>query len=141
MNEELTKEDKVFSAWLNDAATSLKCVWITPKPEYITRLARMYFEERARPKVWDGAPEDAFQAQITWFTENGGFTGIKTYNRELPKTRARQIAEKISAALSSQDRYKPEVKIIEAVLEKYAEELEQCSMDYLPQLFSMSLLK
>jgi len=123
MNEELTNEDKVFSAWLNDAATSLKCVWITPKPEYITRLARMYFEERARPKVWDGAPEDAFQAQITWFTENGGFTGIKTYNRELPKTRARQIAENTYVDMEDFT-HEDFIDAIESALIKYAEELE-----------------
>lgn len=124
MNEELTNEDKVFSAWLNDAATSLKCVWTVLKPEFTTRLARMYFEERAKPKVWDGAPETAIKAEVFWSDEDNFTIGHKCFTRELPKTRARQIAEKISAALSSQDRYKPDVKIIEAVLEKYAEESE-----------------
>ena len=56
-------------------------------------LATALLEERAKLNVWDGAPEDAVQAQITWFTENGGFTGIKTYNREPPKTRIDEIAD------------------------------------------------
>ena len=45
-------------------------------------LATALLEERAKPKVWDLAPQDAFQAQVTWVTKNGGFTGIKTYTRE-----------------------------------------------------------
>ena len=108
--------------------------------EMMQSLATALLDERATPKVWEFAPITA-DCAVVYYYLGDTFFGEKTYTRELPKTRARQIAEKISAALSSQDRYKPEVKIIEAVLEKYAEELEQCSMDYLPQLFSMSLLK
>ena len=134
MNEELINEDKVFSAWLNDAATSIKCVWTAFKPEFITRLARMYFEEMDKPKAWDGAPEDAFQAQITWFTENGGFTGIKTFTREPPKTRARQIAEKEGHRLAEKYGWNTAAKelvtnVMEAALSKYEEELKEASHD------------
>jgi len=92
-------------------------------------LATALLAERANPKAWDGAPEDAIQAQITWFTENGGFTGIKTYNRELPKSRARQIAEQEGDGLAEKYGWNAAAKElvtnrIEAALNKYAEELE-----------------
>ncbi len=92
-------------------------------------LATALLEERARPKVWDGAPEDALQAQVTWFTKNGGFTGIKTYTRELPKTRARQIAEQEGHELAKKYGWNDAAKelvtnVMESALNKYAEELE-----------------
>lgn len=88
-------------------------------------LATALLEERAKPKVFDGAPEDAIQAQITWFTENGGFTGIKTYSRELPKTRARQIAENIVHGINGETHGETkDIEYVECVLTKYAEELK-----------------
>lgn len=48
------------------------------------RIATALLAEKAKPKAWDDAPEDAIQAQITWFTKNGGYIGMKTYTRELP---------------------------------------------------------
>lgn len=93
-------------------------------------LATALLEERAKPKAWDEAPDDAIQAQITWFTENGGFTGIKTYTRELPKTRARQIAEQEGHGLAEKYGWNAAAKElvtnrIESALNKYAEELQQ----------------
>ena len=133
MNEELTNEDKVFSAWLNDAATSLKCVWITPKPEYITRLARMYFEERARPKVWDGAPDNATVAVVDFKRTCGDFLeplSFEAYTRELPKTRARQIAENIVRGINDEIYSDPkDIEYVEGVLKRYAEELKEASHD------------
>lgn len=102
-----------------------KCGWrIT-----IQTLATAVLEERAKPKAWDEAPDDAIQAQITWFTENGGFTGIKTYTRELPKTRARQIAEQEGHGLAEKYGWNAAAKelvtnVMESALNKYAEELE-----------------
>jgi len=88
-----------------------------------SKLATALLEEMDKPKAWDGAPDNALQAQIIWFTKNGGYIGMKTYTRELPKTRARIMAEEIATALTSSPRYEPAVEIIETALEKYAAEL------------------
>ena len=89
-------------------------------------LATALLEEREKPKAWDDAPDDAIQAQITWFTENGGFTGIKTYNRELPKTRIDKIVEEVLVGYLFGLRVeKGELtEILKSALNKYAEELE-----------------
>jgi transcription termination factor NusB len=88
-------------------------------------LATALLAEMDKPKVWGGAPEDAIQAQITWFTENGGFTGIKTFTRELPKTRARQIAENIVRGINDEIYSDPkDIEYVEGVLKRYAEELK-----------------
>jgi len=92
-------------------------------------LAADLLKERAKPKVWDGAPEDALQAQIIWFTKNGGYIGMKTYTRELPKTRARIIAEQEGHELAEKYGWNAAAKElvtnrIESALNKYAEELE-----------------
>ena len=85
-------------------------------------LATALLEEMDKPKVWDGAPEDALQAQITWFTKNGGYIGMKTYTRELPKTRARIMAEEIAAAQISNK--KDLVDIIEQTINTHMKELK-----------------
>lgn len=130
MNEELTNEDKVFQAWLNDAATSVKCVWITPKPEYITRLARMYFEERAKQKddVWEYAPDGITTADV-YYGNNMlvSATPDHTFTRELPKTRADEIADEAAkllpfACVNGNCNYVRDT--IKSALNKYAEELE-----------------
>lgn len=92
-------------------------------------LATALLEERAKPKVWDGAPEDSLQAQITWVIKNGGVVGIKKYFRELPKTRAREIAEQEGHGLAEKYGWNDTAKElvtnrIESALTKYAEELE-----------------
>jgi len=79
--------------------------------------------ERAKnPGVWDGAPEDTNQAQVVWY-KNGLILGSKRYTRELPKTRAREIAEKWEKRW-----YKADVKSyadnIEAAILEYAEGLK-----------------
>jgi len=133
MNEELTNE--VLEAIKRCSETSCSeclAVDVCCSKDDITigeRLATALIEERAKPKAWDGAPETASTAYVFWSDEDDFTIGHKCFTRELPKTRARQIAEKISAALSSQDRYKPEVKIIESALNKYAEELKEASHD------------
>ena len=128
MNEELTNEDKVFSAWLNDAAASIKCVWITPKPEYITRLARMYFDERAKQKddVWEYAPDGITTAEVHYGDDMiVSATPDHTFTRELPKTRARQIAENIVHGINGETHGETkDIEYVEGVLKRYAEELK-----------------
>ena len=91
-------------------------------PERCKRLASALIEEMDKPKVWDGAPEDALQAQITWFTKNGGYIGMKTHTRKLPKTRARIMAEEIASAKISNE--KDLVDIIEQTISTHMKELK-----------------
>lgn len=90
-------------------------------------LATALLEEMDKPKddVWMFAPDGTTTAEV--FYGNGQLVSAApdhTYTRELPKTRALQIAEEIEEALRLADRYKPEVKTIESVLKKYAAELK-----------------
>ena len=125
MNEELTKE--VLEAMVNCDGECIGCPAqsVCDAVGIKRSLATALLAERAKPKAWDGAPEDAIQAQITWFTEDGGFTGIKTYNRELPKTRARQIAENIVHGINGETHGETkDIEYVEGVLKRYAEELK-----------------
>ena len=109
MKEELTREElKRFIFFAKDKDTR--------------KLATALLEEMDKPKVWDGAPDNALQAQIIWFTKNGGYIGMKTYTREIPKTRARQMAEEVTA-LVNRAIEGISVEEVEAVLNKYAAEL------------------
>ena len=124
MNEELTREVLEAIKKSKFDCTLRGANGVCSNYDWNQRLATALLEERAKPKVWDGAPEDAIQAQITWFTENGGFTGIKTYNRELPKTRARKYAENLYRKLSFERiSDNQSIDAIEELLNKYAEEL------------------
>jgi len=90
MKEELTNEILEAMKKCNFSCAQCGAIGVCNKrvwKDTMQALATALLEERAKLNVWDGAPEDAVQAQITWFAENGGFTGIKTYNREPPKTR------------------------------------------------------
>jgi len=87
-----------------------------------SKLATALLEEMDKPKAWDGAPDNALQAQIIWFTKNGGYIGMKTYTRELPKTRARIMAEEIAAAQISNK--KDLVDIIEQTINTHMKELK-----------------
>lgn len=111
MKEELTREKvRKYAVFAAD--------------EDLKRFATALLEEMDKPKVWDGAPDTANIVYVCWSDETGFALGYKRYTRELPKTRARQIAEEITEALTSSPRYKTEVEIIESALNKYAEELE-----------------
>ena len=50
------------------------------------------------PSVWDGAPEWAVEATVYWKSRDNKYVSAwsKIYTRELPKTKARKIAEKYS---------------------------------------------
>ena len=92
-------------------------------------LATALLEERAKPKVQDGAPDNAFRSIVNWYDKNRGFIKSKVLTRELPKTRARQIAEQERYGLAEKYGWNEAAKElvtnkIEAALNKYAEELE-----------------
>jgi len=90
-----------------------------------SKLATALLEEMDKPKAWDGAPDNALQAQIIWFTKNGGYIGMKTYTRELPKTRIDKIVEEvIDGRLFGLRMEKSELaEMLKSALEKYAAEL------------------
>ena len=99
MNEELTNE--VLEAMKKRSETSCSeclAVDVCCSEDDITigqRLATALLEERATPKVWDGAPDWAKIGRVYWTSGYDKEAYSKLYHRELPKTRARQIAEKI----------------------------------------------
>ena len=102
-----------------------KCSWRNT----IRTLATALLEERAKPKVWDGAPDNAFRSIVNWYDKSRGFIKSKVLTRELPKTRARQIAEQEGHGLAEKYGWNEAAKElvtnkIEAALNKYAEELE-----------------
>lgn len=127
MKEELTREVVEAMAKCTKAYDCSRCgayefckgKWWSFRFE---NLATALLEEMDKPKVWDGAPEDALQAQIIWFTKNGGYIGMKTYTRELPKTRARIMAEEIAAAQISNK--SDLVDIIEQTINTHMKELK-----------------
>ena len=90
------EEDLLFLSWVADASASINCIWTSPRPEYITRLAREYRklkEQRAdNPGVFDDAPPWASEASVAWM-KGSQITG-RLYTRTFPKTKAREIAEK-----------------------------------------------
>ena len=123
MNEELTKE--VLEAIVNCDGECIGCpVQSVCDAVGIKRsLATALLEERAKPKVWGGAPDNAFRSIVNWYDKSRGFIKSKVFTRELPKTRARIIAEEIVDELDSLPRHNTDIEVIESILTKYAEEL------------------
>lgn len=124
MNEELTR---VFEKY------ELEAMIVYYKNNDCSRrvaieLATALLEEMDKPKVWDGAPEDAVSAVVTW-CRSGEIVGSVSYNRELPKTRARIIAEQEGHGLAEKYGWNASAKelvtnVMESALNKYAEELK-----------------
>ena len=128
MEEELTREElKRFIFFAKDKDTR--------------KLAAALLEEMDKPKVWDGAPEEAIEASVAFFKaeeladqmqgywhgfvgQKGGYLNhvTKTYTRELPKTRARIMAEEIAAAQISNK--SDLVDIIEQTINTHMKELK-----------------
>jgi hypothetical protein len=90
----------------------------------IQTLATALLEERAKPKVWDGAPDEAGRAAVTFYG-NSRLRGTREYHRELPKTRIDEIIdESLDGWLFEMRMGKSEMReILESALNKYAEEL------------------
>ena len=96
----------------------------------ISKPATALLEERAKPKVWDGAPDNAYRSIVNWYDKSRGFIKSKVLTRELPKTRARQIAEKEGHRLAEIHGWNAAGKelvtnAMESAINKYAEELER----------------
>jgi hypothetical protein len=125
MNEELTRE--VLEAIIDcDDRVCSDC----PAQNVCTvgrdqALATALLEERAKPKVWDGAPEWATNGRVYWTNGFDKEMYSKLYTRELPKTRARQIAENIVHGINGKTHGETkDIEYVEGVLKRYAEELK-----------------
>lgn len=126
MNEELTNEAlEALGSCMNTCGDDCKARGVClPGQSYVRRkLATALLEERAKPKVWDGAPEWATNGRVYWTNEFDEWMYSKLYTRELPKTRARQIAENIVHGICGGANGK-DIEYVEGVLKRYAEELE-----------------
>ena len=127
MNEELTTEVLEAMKRCNEThCNECLAVGVCCSEDDVTigeRLATALLAERAKPKVWDGAPDNARRGIVNWYDKNRGFIKSKVLTRELPKTRARQIAEEIVDELDSLPRHNTDIEVIESILNKYAEEL------------------
>ena len=124
MNEELTTE--VLEAIVNCDGECIGCpVQSVCDAVGIKRsLATALLAERAKPKVWDGAPDNARRGIVNWYDKNRGFIKSKVLTRELPKTRARKYAENLYRKLSFERiSDNQSIDAIEELLTKYAEEL------------------
>lgn len=128
MNEELTTE--VLEAIVNCDGECIGCpVQSVCDAVGIKRsLATALLEERAKPKVWGGAPDNAFRSIVNWYDKSRGFIKSKVFTRELPKTRARIIAEEEGQGLAKKNGWSVAAgalvaNVVEAALNKYAEEL------------------
>ena len=125
MNEELTMEVLEAMAGCSNYCPSCSANKVCSKNDWqdtLQALATALLEERAKPKVWEFAPITADCAVVYYYVGNT-FFGEKTYTRELPKTRARQIAENTYVDMEDFT-YEDFINAIESALNKYAEELE-----------------
>ena len=131
MNEELTRE--VLEAMKKCKLDCTTCGGNAVCGKYdwqdtIQTLATALLEERAKPKVWGGAPDNAFRSIVNWYDKSRGFIKSKVFTRELPKTRARIIAEEEGQGLAKKNGWSVAAgalvaNVVEAALNKYAEEL------------------
>jgi hypothetical protein len=128
MNEELTNEALEAVVNCDDREECIGCpaqsVCAVGRNQ---ALAAALLEERAKPKVWDGAPLQSTRAAVTFYG-NGKRCGIREHTRELPKTRARQIAEQEGQGLAKKYGWSVAAgalvaNVVESALTKYAEEL------------------
>ena len=126
MNEELTNE--VLEAMTKcDDTPCAKCLaegvcYLEGDIPMEQKLATALLEERAKPKVWGGAPEWATNGRVYWTNGFNNETYSKLYTRELPKTRARIMAEEIASAhISNKDDL---IDIIEQTINAHMEELK-----------------
>ena len=93
-------------------------------------LAYSLHAEMDKPKVWDGAPENANRVDLTYWnmpTSSAlmGKVDEKIYTRELPKSRAREIAEEAWKKISHYTGETTAIDDIEASILKREAELKE----------------
>lgn len=113
---EYSKCENCPAAKICDSTDEASCKW----------LATALLEEMDKPKVWYGAPKWVNAARVRFFVNdrNDGHGEVfsETYTRELPKTRARIMAEEIASAQISNE--KDLVDIIEQTINTHVKELK-----------------
>ena len=122
MNKELTDEllEAIVTCGANEVCS--KHDW----QDMIEKLATALLEERAKPNVWDGAPEWATIGRVCWTNGRDKEDDSKLYHRELPKTRIDKIVDEVlDGYLFGLRVEKGELtEILKSALNKYARELE-----------------
>jgi hypothetical protein len=91
----------------------------------IQTLATALLAEKAKPKVWDGAPDEADYVTVGAYKNSNPLAPIKVkcYTREIPKTRTRIMAEEIASAKISNEA--DLVDIIEQTIKNHFAELKE----------------
>lgn len=131
MKEKLTREEVAALENCNVVDCS-DCKTCQATKAIYKRLAEQLLEEMDKPKddVWKYASDGITTAYVSY--GSGPVVSASadyTFTRELPKTRARQIAEKEGRGLSEKYGWHELAKefvtnVIETALEKYAAELK-----------------
>ena len=131
MNEELTREVLEVMAGCEGNCSPCEALGGCTGDRFkqFNILAAALLEERAKPKgdVWENAPDNAGHAWIAYYETGFEETPIKSlgFVRQLPKTRARQIAENIVHGINGETHGETkDIEYVEGVLNKYAEELK-----------------
>jgi hypothetical protein len=91
------------------------------------KICDALLEELAKPKVWDDAPDNAVIAEVCFYKSpilrgKEGLVEMKTYTRTLPKSHAREIAEKLYKELCKTHMTdETSISAIESTISKYKE--------------------
>ncbi|MFA5706577.1 MAG: hypothetical protein WDA41_09505 [Candidatus Neomarinimicrobiota bacterium] len=111
---------KLASALLAEKAKSKGDVWEYATPCLCARKDKAFYD------VFENTPVWAISAVAFWASQ--AQSKIRTgpvFNREIPKTRARQIAENIVHGITGVTNNEArDIEYVEGVLNKYAEELK-----------------
>jgi len=130
MNEELTREVLEVMAGCEGNCSPCEALGGCTGDRFkqFNILAAALLEERAKPKVWDGAPDEADYVTVGAYKKEGPLVPIKVkcYHRELPKTRIDKIVDEVlDGYLFGLRVEKGELtEILKSALNKYAEELK-----------------
>lgn len=132
MNEELTREVLEAMAGCEGGCSLCEAREVCQgnRLKQFNILAAALLEERAKPKVFDGAPEWAKSARVMWSDTSKNEPANRgdyspQYTREPPKTRTRELAENIVHGINGETHGETkDIEYVECVLNKYAEELK-----------------
>ena len=97
--------------------------------QLVPDLASTLLAEMDKPKVWDGAPENAVIAQVHFYKAAKTYATPSAtpmvYTRERPKSRAREIAEEAWSTFRSKEigRGEDYINSLESAILKHEEEL------------------
>jgi len=103
MNEKISDEKLNMIKDNRSASVMIDGEWVSIG-QIVTALLAERAERAKNPGVWDGAPDDAEKANVMFYKTYpicGGSSIVSTgslqfYTRELPKSRAREIADLVA---------------------------------------------